>query len=137
MALCYFNFRQGTVFSVDELGCDFASVEDAYLGAVRAAQEMWSELLQRREDPLLCTFEVTDAKGRELFCLPFSEVLEVCSGRRVAPSSPAENPLTRSLENRRAATRAMASMSLALRDANATLRETMGLLAQVQKAVDS
>lgn len=87
MSLFYFNFRQGASYSVDEQGCEFASAEDAFLGAVRAAQEMWSELLVRREDPLACAFVVTDRDRKELFTLPFSEVLDACRGDP-ADSSP-------------------------------------------------
>jgi hypothetical protein len=86
MGLFYFNFRQGSSFSVDEEGCEFPSVEDAYLGAVRAAQEMWSELLLRREDPLVCAFVVTDRERKELFTLTFSEVLDACRGEPTAGS---------------------------------------------------
>jgi hypothetical protein len=83
MARYFFNFRQGTTRTADDLGSDFETVEDAYLGAVRAAQDMWRELLIRREDPLECAFEVIDRDGNEVFVLPFSEVLEAC-----APNDP-------------------------------------------------
>src|SRR5690242_4029740 len=85
MSLFYFDFRQGPSYSIDQEGCDFANVEDAYLGAVAAAQDMWRELLIRREDPMLCAFDVTDEEGRELFTLPFSEVLDACRGRSASP----------------------------------------------------
>lgn len=85
MSRFYFNFRQGASFSVDDEGCEFPSVEEAYLGAVAAAQDMWRELLIRREDPFACAFEVTDIKGRELFTLPFSELLEACRDHSAAP----------------------------------------------------
>src|SRR5262249_43404767 len=78
VSLFYFNFRQGTSYSNDEEGCELPSVENAYLAAVRAAQDMWSELLVRREDPRACAFVVTDRDRKELFTLPFSEVLEAC-----------------------------------------------------------
>jgi hypothetical protein len=85
---CYFNFRQGPLYSVDEEGCEFETVEDAYLAAVTAAQDMWRELLIRREDPRDCAFDVRDAEGNDLFTLPFSEVLEACTKRPSSVSWP-------------------------------------------------
>jgi hypothetical protein len=85
MAKFFFNFRQGNSHQVDDLGCEFDSVEDAYLGALTAAQDMWRELLIQRQDPLLCAFEVMDEAGRDLFALPFSEVLDVCRTRSRPP----------------------------------------------------
>jgi hypothetical protein len=86
MARYFFNFRQGSTLSQDEEGSDFASVEDAYLSAVQAARDMWRELLIKREDPLECSFEVVDADGKEIFALPFSEVLDACA--RTQPEDP-------------------------------------------------
>jgi uncharacterized protein DUF6894 len=83
--LFYFNFRQDGVYSSDEDGCEFANVEDAYLGAFKGAQEIFYELMSTGDDPLACAFEVTDVNGNELFNLPFSQVL---SARRVRGSKP-------------------------------------------------
>src|SRR5215468_909656 len=137
MTRCFFNFRQGATYSVDEEGCEFDSVESAYLAAVRAAQDIWREMLIRREDPLLCAFDVTDAAGNELFCLPFSEVLDACFGRTpLELTRPIQSPVAYSLECRRRATKAISGMSTAMRETNATLRETLGLLAEVTKAAE-
>jgi uncharacterized protein DUF6894 len=76
----HFNFRQDGSYTRDELGCEFETVEDAYLGALKGAQAIFHELLTEGDDPLACAFEVTDAKGNELFNLPFSEVLD--AGRK-------------------------------------------------------
>ena len=85
MSLYYFHFRQGRSYTPDKVGSEFASVEDAYLEAVRTAQDMWRELLIVCEDPLLCSFEVRDGEGNELFNLPFVEVLDACRGNEPAP----------------------------------------------------
>ena len=85
MAKYFFNFRQGAAYQVDDLGCEFGSVEDAYMGAFTAAQDMWRELLIERQDPLLCAFEVMDEQGNHLFELPFSEILDACRGRALPP----------------------------------------------------
>jgi len=80
MTRYFFNFQQGDACTVDADGSEFSSVEEAYLGAFRAAQDMWHELLIEREDPMLCAFEVTNGAGDSLFVLNFGEVLEACRG---------------------------------------------------------
>ena len=138
MTRCYFNFRQGSFYSADEEGCDFENVEDAYLAAVSAAQDMWRELLIQREDPLLCAFEVTDSYGRDLFCLPFSEVLEACRHRKpVRPQVGRANPIAAVYENYRVTRRAASDVSAAVIRTKAALSETRDLLAQVQKLAKS
>src|SRR5437667_10085 len=89
MSRFFFHFRQGAGFAVDDEGCEFASTELAYLGAFQAAQEMWRELLVKRQDPMLCAFEVLDQDGNDIFVLPFSEVLDACRGR--LSTSPVHN----------------------------------------------
>ena len=137
MTRCYFNFRQGPSYSVDEEGCDFDTVEDAYLAAVRASQDMWRELLIRREDPRDCAFEVRDARGNELFTLPFSEVLEACAHQpSSAPYPVHRSAIAHALENRRIAAKALSDFSSAMKSARATLHETIGLLDKVGKIAD-
>ena len=138
MARCFFNFRQGAHYSVDELGCEFESVESAYLAAVRAAQDIWREMLIQREDPLLCAFDVTDAAGNDLFYLPFSEVLDACAGRtHPRPAHPPRNPLSPAYECHLRAHRAISGISAAMKKTSAALRETRALLAEVGKVADS
>jgi len=134
MSLYFFNFRQGDAYSIDDQGCEFESVEDAYLGAVKATQEMWLELLVRREDPLLCSFDVSDSRGNDLFTLPFSEVLESCHGRPASAAlAPLSTQLARALATRRAANDAVNGVKHAMRQAHSTLSETVSLLEQVIK----
>lgn len=138
MAKFYFNFRQGNAYTVDLEGTEFASVEEAYLEAFRTAQEMWSELLIERQDPLLCAFEIVDQAGNSLFLLPFGEVLDVCRGRGTRPRTLEMVPaIAEALACRRYAQQAIAEVSVSLEDARATLRETMGLLAEVERLVRS
>ena len=80
----FFHFRQGGELIRDPEGTEFASVEEAFLDAARAAQDMWSELLRERRDPRRCAFEVRDADGHLLFLFPFQEVLEACVDRKAA-----------------------------------------------------
>jgi hypothetical protein len=79
----YFHLRIGDTVSADELGLDLPDLETAYLEAFRAAQEMWSELLAQRSDPLRRAFDIADADGQVLMTIPFCEVLE--RARRLPP----------------------------------------------------
>jgi len=133
---CYFNFRQGAAYSVDDEGCDFATVEDAYLAAVRAAQDMWRELLIRREDPRECAFEVRDTRGNDLFTLPFIEVLDACGRPSSAYNPKLPGAVAAALHNRQIASRALSDMSNVMKSARATLDETIGLLHKVSKIAD-
>ena len=72
----YFHLRIGDAISPDGLGLELPNLETAYLEAFKAAQEMWSELLAERNDPMARAFEIADAHGRILLTLPLSEVLE-------------------------------------------------------------
>jgi hypothetical protein len=135
MATFHFNFRQGESYTVDEQGCPFASAEEAYLGAFAAAQDIWHELLVNRQDPMLCAFEVTDDDGRNLFVLPFSEILDVCQGRSASPRPfrPPSSAVIQALQNRRQAMQTSHEVAQSIRQARAALRETWDLVAMVEK----
>lgn len=134
MSKYFFNFRQGNSYSIDDEGCDFDSVEEAYLAAFKAAQDMWRDLLVARKDPLLCAFEITDDSGRELVLLPFGEVLDSCRGNKTVTAFNSHNGTFHEvLEVNRRARHLISEISTALKDARATLRETVGLLSQVSK----
>ena len=72
----FFDFREGNSLSPDDQGIEFASLEEAYLEAFRAAQEIAAERLLERRDPFDCAFTITDAAGQELIVLPFKEILD-------------------------------------------------------------
>ena len=78
MTRYFFDFRQNGNTMADTVGCEFEAAEDAYLEAFKAALEMWPGLLQQRQDPRRCYFEIRDESGNVLFMLPFGEVLESC-----------------------------------------------------------
>jgi hypothetical protein len=137
MSLFYFNFRQGPSYSVDDEGCQFTTVEEAYLGAVAAAQDMWRELLIRREDPMMCAFDVSDEQGHELFTLPFSEVLDACRGRTAsAEPKPVGAAVYVALAHNRAARRTMSDLSTSLKQARMSLNEAIDLLKQIGSVVE-
>ena len=75
MPTCYFHFRNRSVVEEDDIGVEFQSLEEAYLGAFDTAQEMWTELLRQRTDPLGCSFEIAGHTGRLLLTEPFDQVL--------------------------------------------------------------
>lgn len=81
----FFDFSQAGDFTADAVGIELADSEESYLEAIKAAQEMWSELLKQRSDPRCCRFEVRSEGGDVLFCIPFQEVLDCCTqGRRMS-----------------------------------------------------
>ena len=81
----FFDFRQGAERCPDAEGAEFANVEQAYLEAFKAAQEMWSEFLRQRQDPRRCVFEVRNDQRELLFVLPFHEVMDSCRDRESPP----------------------------------------------------
>ncbi len=132
----YFNFWQGHSCHADEEGCEFNNAEEAYLGVFAAAQDMWRELLIRRQDPTLCAFEVTDEEGHELFVLPFSEVLDACRGRSAVPPIHQPNKaIEYAMESHRLALQTSSDVQRTVRDARATLCETWALLAEVDNVL--
>ena len=88
----FFGFYQADDFTADSVGIEFADVEGAYLEAIKAAQEMFSELLKLRRDPRRCLFEVRSEAGDVLFLLPFQEVLDCCIENRPPPDSQGMRP---------------------------------------------
>ena len=134
MSRFYFNFRQGGTFTSDDTGCEFANVEEAYLAAVRAAQDIWHELLIERENPLECAFEVLDAKGRDLFTLPFSEILEACIGQ--PPGKLPHQSVTSETALAKAQQR-ISDVSKTLTQARAKLLDARALLSQTRRARES
>jgi hypothetical protein len=132
----FFNFRQGSAYEADDMGNEFENVEEAYLAAFAGAQDYWRELLIRRQDPLLCAFEVMDEQGHEVFVLEFSEVLDACRRRVPQPTSRVKQPLPmqQAFETRQRAQRVMREVTDTVADARKTLRETWTLLAQVSRS---
>jgi hypothetical protein len=71
----FFHLAAPGSYSADDLGVEFAGVEDAYLGAYQAALDMSIEMLRQRIDPALHSFAIADQAGQVLFDLPFAEVM--------------------------------------------------------------
>ena len=74
----FLDFWQPTGCIPDPEGIVLRNAEEAYLEAFEAAQEMWSDLLKQRLDPLLCYFEVRSSAGKILFVIPLKEALDSC-----------------------------------------------------------
>jgi len=83
----FFDFAQAGVRTRDDDGLEFASVEQAYLEAAEAAQEMWSDLMRKRQDPRQCYFEVRDTGGNLLFVFAFQELLDACTNHKSKPAA--------------------------------------------------
>jgi hypothetical protein len=133
MAKFYFHFRQYSALTHDEQGSEFDSVEDAYLSAFRAAQEMWHELLLERQDPRSCSFEVVDADGSLLFVLPFMEVLDACTGSKSRKQGSYVDAFLAALNNQRHAHRLHREVSAQVDAARSSVRQSLNLLAQLRK----
>src|SRR5262245_37483008 len=80
----YFHLRRGGELIADAEGSELAHVEAAYLEGFKSAQELWTVLLAKREDPTVYAFEVTDERGRLGFVLPLAEILETAQKRRAS-----------------------------------------------------
>lgn len=76
MPIYYFHLIEDGRRSPDRDGSPFASFELAYLATHRAVQDMWWEMVKRGKDPRTCSFEITDASGRSLAIVPFTEPLD-------------------------------------------------------------
>lgn len=75
----FFHLRPADENGDDDLGTELPNAEVAYLEACAAALEISFEMLRQRIDPASHSFTVTDARGRLLFDIPFSEVLHPAS----------------------------------------------------------
>ena len=71
----FFDFTSGRTIEADDIGTEFASLEEAYLDACRSALEMSFEKLRVRRDPNLDSVEILDAQRKSLMHVPFSDVL--------------------------------------------------------------
>ena len=83
----YFHLRRSRELIRDHEGTELAHVEAAYLEAFKSAQELWTILLEERQDPMTHTLEVLDEGGRLMFVLPLAEVLENTQ-KRFRPHGP-------------------------------------------------
>jgi len=127
MTRFFFDFRQAGHLVPDSEGIEFASVEQAYLEAHRAAQDMWSELLKQRHDPRRCLFEVRNAAGEMLFVFPFQEVMDSCTDRVVPPL---QHSLENLLETHNYAKRVRDELRQHVRNSQRVLEESHSLLRQ-------
>lgn len=111
---------------------EFSCAEQAYLDATEAARAMWADLLASRVDPRDCRFHITDEADEELFELPFSELLDNCARRPIAPSTSGDiHGLLRQTDQR--AKFARAEMQATIDEVRQSLRESANLL----KCLDS
>jgi hypothetical protein len=71
----FFHLSSPETRSMDDVGGEFADVENAYLEAHRAALEIAFEMLRDHRDPNRFQFDIVDEQGRFLLDVPFSEVM--------------------------------------------------------------
>jgi hypothetical protein len=95
---------------------------------------MWAELLAERCDPLLRSFEITDADGQLLMTLPFREVLDRV--RKPNGVLPNEVKSARALLDRTRALTAslrdeIATAHRMIETAQQSMKQTQGVLARL------
>ncbi|MGU3537648.1 DUF6894 family protein [Methylobacterium sp. A54F] len=128
MPLFYFHLRSGRSLNLDEFGLELDGLEAAYLEACRAIPDMARECVQanaRRPS----AFEITDAGGRLLMEVPFSEILDR------HPARPGPPALQRRAQAEVARSRRLrAALDLQLAALQETLHTTKALVARAQAA---
>lgn len=129
----HFNLREGGHLSLDDLGIEFSSLDEAYLEAFHAAQEIWVERVRERRTSRDCAFEITDGAGVLLLTLPFEEVMEQSKPSR--PVSGGRSPaFLEALHNASRMKRLSIELSVQLRRTEEALRTSKALLARSEKA---
>ncbi|HUO91636.1 MAG TPA: hypothetical protein VMU22_01885 [Rhizomicrobium sp.] len=123
----FFDFRQGRQCSPDCDGNEFASVDQAYDEAYKAAEEMWGDLIGRQIDPRRCAFEVRDGERTLLFVLSFLDVLDGCDEGR--PRSSFADTLRVSMAHVGHARRVSEEFQRELAATRASLEEAFALIA--------
>lgn len=94
MPVYHFNFCGGGEDATDEVGCEFGSLDLAYLDAYQSMVRIGADLLLEQKDPSLNRIEITDGGGVVLMTLPFDEVF------RRRPSRPPTPPDSAKLHSR-------------------------------------
>ena len=72
----FFDLTSGGVVTLDDIGTDYPSLEEAYLETCRAALDMSFEKFRSRDDPRDDSFDILDEQRRALMHVPFSDVLQ-------------------------------------------------------------
>jgi hypothetical protein len=131
----YLNLHRGeALVAPDDEGAEFACIEEAFLEAFGAAQELWTEFLRKRQDPREYAYHIADGRGVVLMELPFAEILENCCSVRPQPIDSSRKPknavidtheLLSAMENAR-------RLSLQTAELLAGLRATRKSLRQIQ-----
>ncbi|HEX3754876.1 MAG TPA: hypothetical protein VHV26_07340 [Rhizomicrobium sp.] len=125
----FFDFREGTQVCPDLDGNEFTSAEQAYLEAIKAAQEMWGGLLAERRDPRQCAFHIRDSEKNLLFIVSFMELLESC--RRSVDVPVPISPTHQAIVNVQHAKRMKEEISREITAARVGLREAFGLISTI------
>ncbi|WP_123834105.1 DUF6894 family protein [Methylobacterium currus] len=137
----YFHLWTPIGVNKDHVGCEFASMEVAYLDAFDAIGTMTVDLMRQKANPRQYGFEITDITGKTLFDLPFAEYLD--QGRRsvVPPTSVGMQRTADELRRRQeAAAHALLryrTLQIALEEQRAALQENLAdtkrLLGEAQR----
>ncbi len=129
MARYFFHLLSPEGRSDDTLGCEFDSPDAAYLEASRAALEMATERLARREDPSGLAFQICDEALGPVMELPFREVL-ARPGRPLSHFAVVRESLHESAARGGAANRELSAGIERAREALDEIRATLRLFEQ-------
>lgn len=82
----FFNFLGDADSAADNVGCEFATLDLAYLDAYQSMVRIGADLLLEQKDPSVQRIEITDDGGVILMTLPFDEVFRRRVKRRSTSS---------------------------------------------------
>lgn len=127
----FFHFSDGQTWSEDDVGLEFGSAEQAFVGAYAAARDMWKELIGKC-DPRSCAFDIRNEDGESLLQFEFSELLGPELDRLTRKI--AAGPLTHVIEaTHRRASRAREEFNSSLEGVLRSLSESRALVARLEK----
>ena len=126
----FFHLRTPAGLERDDIGLDLDGVERAYLDAYASIPAMGVDMLLEKANPYRYAFEIMDEGGNLLMEVPFSEALD--EKKKPLPPDARRRWRKAKAEMERTA-RLIASLQDGRAALDATLAETMRLLAEAKK----
>ena len=120
----YFNFLGGEDSAADEFGCEFESLDLAYLDAYQSMVRIGADLLLEQKDPSNQRIEITNDRGTILMILPFDDVFRRRPSRR--PAVPENDRLRIQIESSRRLGNDIRAACTEARASVAAARATLG-----------
>ena len=70
----FFHYHSPQGVTRDEIGCDFQTLEHAYVDAYRSAVDLGAEMLKAHKNPASHRIEIANTQGEMLMELRFDEI---------------------------------------------------------------